>query len=150
MSCIDLEITSGTAWGLINSRTAGKCATVFSTELSAALCLFIHCCPPPSRFTTAADMPSKAIGPWIYKSCIPPLPVSFADPWLAVGLSQGKAISLTAWLLFQANADLPRTLRLPALPLGYSGNRGWYRAACLPFVPTPGCVATKRKKKLGA
>lgn len=44
MSCIYLEITSGTAWSLMNSQTAGNSITVFSAELSAALCLFTHCC----------------------------------------------------------------------------------------------------------
>lgn len=146
MSCIYLEITSGTAWGVMNSQTAGNSATVFSTELSAALCLFIRCC----FFSLSASpqqqtCPVRQQGPWICKGCIPPPPVSFADPWLTVGLSQRKAISLTAWLLFQGNADLLHAPRLPALPLGYSGNHGWYWAVCLPFVLTPG--RKKRRKK---
>lgn len=148
MSCIYLEIASGTAWSLMNSQTAGNSATVFSTELSAAFCLFIHCRPPLSASPQQQTCPvrQKKAGPWICKGCIPPPSVSFADPWLTVGLSQRKAISLTAWLLFQANADLLHAPRLPALPLGYSGNHGWYWVVCLPFVLTPGCVASKKKK----
>lgn len=113
MSCIYLEITSGTAWGLMNSQTAGNSAPVFSTELSVALCLFIHCCFFPSASPQQQTCPVRQQGPWICKGCIPPPPVSFADPWLTVGLLQRKAISLTAWLLFQGNADL---LHAPHFP----------------------------------
>lgn len=52
MSCIYLEITSGTAWGLMNSQTAGNSATVFSTELSAALCLSIGAFFPQPRHSS--------------------------------------------------------------------------------------------------
>ena len=143
MSCIYLEITSGTAWGLMNSKTARKSVTVFSVKLSAAFCLFILCCQPPPHITTARQR-----GPWMCTGCVPPPSVSFADPWLTVRMSQIKAISLTAWLLFQGNADLLCAPRLPALPLGYSQNHGWYWAVCLPFVLTLGhAVARENKKK---
>lgn len=145
MSCIHLEITSGRAWGLMNSQTAGNSATVFSTELSAAL--FIHCCFFPSASPQQQTCPVRQQGPWMCKGCIPPPPVSFADPWLTVGLSQRKAISLTAWLLFQGNADLLHAPQLPALPLCYSGNHGWYWAVCLPFVLTPVHAAAKKEEK---
>lgn len=135
MSCTYLEITGGTAWGLMNSQTAGNSTTVFSSELSEALCPFIHCCILPSASPQQTG-PVRQQGPWICKGYIPPPPVSFADPWLTVGLSQRKAISLTAWPLLQGNADLLHAPRLSALPLGYSGNHSWYWAVCLPFVLT--------------
>lgn len=144
MSCTYLEITGGTAWGVMNSQTAGNSTTVFSFELSEALCLFIHCCILPSASPQQQTAPVRQQGPWICKGYIPPPPVSFADPWLTVGLSQRKAISLTAWPLFQGNADLLHAPRLSTLPLGYSGNHSWYWAVCLPFVLT---LVTPQKRE---
>jgi len=64
MSCIYLEITSGTAWGLMNSQTAGNSVTIFSVKSSTALCLFIHCCFLffPFCLAAAAHMPLQ--GNW--------------------------------------------------------------------------------------
>lgn len=81
MSCIYLEITSGPAWGLMNPQTAGNSTSVFSTELSAALCLFIHCWVPPPHTHSASPQqqtcPARQQGHWICKGCIPPPPPPF-------------------------------------------------------------------------
>lgn len=98
--------------------------------------------------TTAADKPCKAIGPWIYKSCIPPLPVSFADPWLTVGLSQRKAISLTAWLLFQSNADLLHTAT-SRTPTGLFTKSRLILSCLSPFCAHPWLRCDKKEEKIG-
>lgn len=151
MSCIYLEITSGPAWGLMNSKTAGSSIHVFSVELSAALCLSAACFISLSLVTTAAaeaaeaDMPGKENSglETVKVASLLLLPTMFhvqsrspQSGWL-----KRKAISLTAWLLFQGSAALLRAPRLPALPLGYSGNHGWYWAVLSSFCayPRPRC-----------
>lgn len=146
MSCIYLEITSGTqheAWWIHKQQ---ETASLYFQQnyLQLFVCLSTAVFSPlPHRSSRHARQGNGGLESVKAASLLPA--VSFADPWLTVGLSQRKAISFTARLLFQGNADPLHAPRLPALPLGYSGNRSWYRAICLPFVHTPGCATPKRK-----
>lgn len=91
-------------------------------DMHSFVCLSIAAFPP--CLFIAVDMPSKAKGALNLERLHPSSPFSFADPWLTVSLSQRKAISLTAWLLFQA---LCRS------------------AACTPTSPAPTGLFTKIK-----
>lgn len=97
------------------------------------------------RGFTAEDMPSQAVG--LYKSCTPPSPMSFVDPWLILRLSQRKAIFFTAWMFFQGIADLLHAQQLPRLLLGYS-QKPWTTPNLLsPFCVQCTYVVAKRKQK---
>lgn len=104
-----------------NSRKQRHCISsrIICSSLSVYPLLFFS--PLPHRSSRLARQGNRGLESVKAASLLPA--VSFADPWLTVGLSQRKAISFTARLLFQGNADLLHAPRLPALPLGYSGNR---------------------------
>lgn len=81
------------------------------------------------------------------KAPVSPPPVSFADLRLIVELLQRKAISFTAWLLFQGSVYLLHAPQLPALPLGYSGNHGLILSRLSPFCALHYLCYSKKKKK---
>lgn len=102
MSCIYLEITRGTAWGLMNSQTAGNSPPAYFQQNYLQLFVSLSIAAIfPFAWPQQQTCPVRQQGPSICAGCVPPPPVSSADPRLTVGLSQRKAIFLTAWLLFQ-------------------------------------------------
>lgn len=124
MSCIHLEITSGPACDMMNSQTAGNRATVFSAILSAALCLFIRYCFSFCLATAPPDMANKATGALnVYRQ--PPSSPCFICRPVAHSRTVAKKSHLAhSMAAVSGHADVLHAPRLPALPLGYSGNHG--------------------------